>query len=97
MSTAADSLTRPKTERPMRMAMKMEQMGSAIIQSNAHIRMAETITPTLPTDEKNKIKESAQACQIATPLLVLDNTEMVAETFDIEYRNRRNVKKRKFG
>ena len=45
---ATESASIPQTDIPIRMAMKMEQMGSAIIQPKAHIRMAETITPALP-------------------------------------------------
>ena len=42
------SAIRDPTERAMSRAMKMEQTGSAIIQPNICIRMADTITPTEP-------------------------------------------------
>ena len=38
----------PVPERAMSTAMKMEQTGSAIIHPNICMRMADTITPTLP-------------------------------------------------
>ena len=38
----------PAPERAMSTAMKMEQTGSAIIQPNICMRMADTMTPTLP-------------------------------------------------
>ena len=38
----------PIPERAMSTAMKMEQTGSAIIHPNICMRMADTITPTLP-------------------------------------------------
>ena len=38
----------PAPERAMSTAMKMEQTGSAIIHPNICMRMADTITPTLP-------------------------------------------------
>ena len=46
---ATESASIDQTDIPIRMAMKMEQMGSAIIQPKAHIKMAETITPALPS------------------------------------------------
>ena len=41
MSTCTDSLMSPQTEMAMRIAIKMEQIGSAIIQSKAHIKTGE--------------------------------------------------------
>ena len=48
MRMAADSETNDPTESAINSAMKMEQIGSAIIQSKRYIRIAETITPTEP-------------------------------------------------
>ena len=48
MRTAADSETRDPTLRAIRMAMKMEQIGSAMNHPKRCISTADTITPTLP-------------------------------------------------
>ena len=44
----AESRSSGMTEMKMRVAMKREQMGSAISQPNCSTRMEEMITPTLP-------------------------------------------------
>ncbi len=49
MRTWTESFMSPQTLMAMRMAMNMEQMGSAIIQPKAHMRTADTMTPTLPS------------------------------------------------
>ena len=51
-----DSEMRLYTLIAINMAMKMEQIGSAIIQLNAYIKHAEIMTPTLP-------KVSARICR----------------------------------
>lgn len=48
MSIITESLIRASTLNAIRMAMNIEQIGSAIIHPNACIRHAETMTPTLP-------------------------------------------------
>ena len=48
MRMAAESLRRGRTERRMRVAMKREQMGSAISRPNLSTNTEEIMTPTLP-------------------------------------------------
>ena len=45
---SAESLSRGRTEMRMRMAIKREQMGSAMNQPNCSTRIEEMMTPTLP-------------------------------------------------
>lgn len=58
---SADSLKRGSTEMKMRVAMKSEQMGSAINHPNCSTKTEEMMTPTLPI-------VSAKTCR-NTPLM----------------------------
>ena len=61
---ASDSLIRPRTLSAIMTAMNIEQMGSAIIQPNVCIRIAEMMTPTLPN-------ASARICK-KTPSIMIE-------------------------
>lgn len=62
---------RARTLRAMRMAMNMEQIGSAIIQPNICISTAEMMTPTLPSVSARMCRKTPfMICEL--PLLLTD-------------------------